>query len=91
MSSADPQVGADGERGGVVANLIGRHFVNSTQLWSVELFFFCMVIHLWDKFFMADIPGLRALPRHLGVHRIIWRTDTTRQSSQTRLPTKDIP
>src|SRR5690242_21282038 len=29
------------------------HFVNSTHLWSVELFFACMVIHLWGKFFMA--------------------------------------
>jgi hypothetical protein len=67
------------------------HFVNSTQLRSVELFSFCMVSHLWGKFCMADIPGLRELPRHLGVHRLIWRTDTTRQSSQTRLPTKDIP
>jgi ubiquinol-cytochrome c reductase cytochrome b subunit len=58
------------------------HFVNSTHLWSVELFFACMVIHLWGAFFMAAwrgrrvlpfIPGLRALPKHLGVHRLIWR------------------
>jgi quinol-cytochrome oxidoreductase complex cytochrome b subunit len=33
------------------------HFVNSTHLWSVELFFFCMVIHLWGKFFMAAFLG----------------------------------
>ena len=37
------------------------HFVNSTHLWSVELFFFCMVIHLWGKFFMAAWRGNRAL------------------------------
>ncbi len=29
------------------------HFVNSMHLWSTELFFFFMVIHLWAKFFMA--------------------------------------
>ena len=33
------------------------HFVNSTHLWSVELFFFSMVIHLWGKFFMAAWRG----------------------------------
>jgi len=37
------------------------HFVNSVHLWSVELFFFCMVIHLWGKFFMAAWRGRRAL------------------------------
>jgi ubiquinol-cytochrome c reductase cytochrome b subunit len=37
------------------------HFVNSMHLWSVELFFFCMVIHLWGKFFMAAWRGRRAL------------------------------
>jgi quinol-cytochrome oxidoreductase complex cytochrome b subunit len=37
------------------------HFVNSTHLWSVELFFFCMVIHLWGKFFMAAWRGKRGL------------------------------
>lgn len=37
------------------------HFVNSTHLWSVELFFFCMVVHLWGKFFMAAWRGKRAL------------------------------
>ncbi|MEO6943064.1 MAG: hypothetical protein ABI238_02385, partial [Terrimesophilobacter sp.] len=26
------------------------HFVNSLHLWSVEFFFFFMVIHLWGKF-----------------------------------------
>ena len=37
------------------------HFVNSLHLWSVELFFFFMVIHLWGKFFMAAWRGKRAL------------------------------
>jgi quinol-cytochrome oxidoreductase complex cytochrome b subunit len=36
------------------------HFVNSLHLWSVELFFFVMVIHLWGKFFMAAWRGRRA-------------------------------
>ncbi len=35
------------------------HFVNSLHLWSVELFFFVMVIHLWGKFFMAAWRGRR--------------------------------
>jgi quinol-cytochrome oxidoreductase complex cytochrome b subunit len=37
------------------------HFVNSLHLWSVELFFGFMVIHLWGKFFMAAWRGRRAL------------------------------
>jgi quinol-cytochrome oxidoreductase complex cytochrome b subunit len=37
------------------------HFFNSTHLWSVELFFMFMVIHLWGKFFMAAWRGGRAL------------------------------
>ena len=37
------------------------HFVNSTHLWSVELFFATMVIHLWGKFFMAAWRGKRGL------------------------------
>jgi quinol-cytochrome oxidoreductase complex cytochrome b subunit len=37
------------------------HFVNSTHLWSVELFFAFMVIHLWGKFFMAAWRGNRGL------------------------------
>jgi ubiquinol-cytochrome c reductase cytochrome b subunit len=37
------------------------HFVNSTHLWSVELFFAFMVIHLWGKFWMAAWRGRRAL------------------------------
>jgi ubiquinol-cytochrome c reductase cytochrome b subunit len=37
------------------------HFVNSMHLWSVELFFATMVIHLWGKFFMAAWRGHRGL------------------------------
>ena len=42
------------------ASTIG-HFVNSVHLWSVELFFATMVIHLWGKFFMASWRGNRGL------------------------------
>ena len=37
------------------------HFFNSLHLWSTELFFFFMVVHLWGKFFMAAWRGRRAL------------------------------
>ena len=37
----------------------GRFF-NSMHLWSTELFFFFMVVHLWAKFFMAAWRGKRA-------------------------------
>ncbi len=43
------------------------HFVNSMHLWSVELFFFFMVIHLWGKFFMAAWRGRRVLTWMSGV------------------------
>ena len=55
---------------GIVLALVGPQwyhvsaegrFVNSLHLWSVELFFFTMVIHLWGKFFMAAWRGKRAL------------------------------
>ena len=36
-------------------------FVNSLHLWSVELFMFFMVIHLWGKFFMAAWRGKRGM------------------------------
>ena len=45
---------------------VGR-YVNSTHLWSVELFFVFMVIHLWGKFFMAAWRGHRALTWMTGV------------------------
>ena len=37
---------------------IGRFF-NGMHLWSVELFFFFMVIHLWGKYWMAAWRGGR--------------------------------
>jgi quinol---cytochrome c reductase cytochrome b subunit, bacillus type len=43
------------------------HFVNSLHLWSVELFFAFMVIHLWGKFWMAAWRGGRALTWITGV------------------------
>lgn len=36
-------------------------YVNSVHLWSVELFFVFMVIHLWGKFWMAAWRGRRTL------------------------------
>jgi ubiquinol-cytochrome c reductase cytochrome b subunit len=36
------------------------HFFNSVHLWSVELFFFFMVIHLWAKYWMSAWRGGRA-------------------------------
>ena len=36
------------------------HFFNSIHLWSVELFFFAMVVHLWGKYWMAAWRGGRA-------------------------------
>ena len=43
------------------------HFVNSVHLWSVELFFAVMVIHLWGKFWMAAWRGHRGLTWVTGV------------------------
>ena len=43
------------------------HFVNSMHLWSVELFFASMVIHLWGKFWMAAWRGDRAVTWVTGV------------------------
>lgn len=36
------------------------HYLNSVHLWSVELFFFFMVVHLWGKFFMGAWRGGRS-------------------------------
>ena len=41
--------------------------MNSLHLWSVETFFFFMVIHLWGKFFMAAWRGNRRLTWMTGV------------------------
>jgi ubiquinol-cytochrome c reductase cytochrome b subunit len=43
------------------------HFVNSLHLWSVELFFAFMVVHLWGKFWMAAWRGKRGLTWITGV------------------------
>lgn len=43
------------------------HFVNSVHLWSVELFFMFMVVHLWGKFWMAAWRGRRAMTWISGV------------------------
>jgi hypothetical protein len=43
------------------------HFVNSVHLWSVELFFVFMVVHLWGKFWMAAWRGQRAMTWITGV------------------------
>lgn len=43
------------------------HFVNSAHLWSVELFFAFMVVHLWGKFWMAAWRGNRGLTWATGV------------------------
>ena len=43
------------------------HFVNSLHLWSVELFFGFMVVHLWGKFWMAAWRGFWAMTWITGV------------------------
>jgi quinol-cytochrome oxidoreductase complex cytochrome b subunit len=43
------------------------HFTNSVHLWSVELFFGFMVVHLWGKFWMAAWRGRRTLTWVTGV------------------------
>jgi ubiquinol-cytochrome c reductase cytochrome b subunit len=43
------------------------HFTNSVHLWSVELFFGFMVVHLWGKFWMAAWRGKRGLTWITGI------------------------
>ena len=43
------------------------HFFNSMHLWSVELFFVFMVVHLWGKFWMAAWRGKRTATWITGV------------------------
>jgi ubiquinol-cytochrome c reductase cytochrome b subunit len=43
------------------------HYTNSIHLWSVEIFFATMVIHLWGKFWMAAWRGNRTLTWITGV------------------------
>ena len=63
------------------------HFVNSVHLWSVELFFACMVIHLWGKFAMAAWRGKRALTWITGAVAFVGSIGTafTGYLSQTQL------
>ena len=43
------------------------HYVNSVHLWSVEMTFGFMVVHLWGKFWMAAWRGKRALTWITGI------------------------
>ena len=43
------------------------HFTNGVHLWSVELFFMFMVVHLWGKYWMAAWRGGRVLTWITGV------------------------
>ncbi len=43
------------------------HFVNSLHFWSVQVFFFFMVLHLWAKFFMGAYRDGRGKNWMLGV------------------------
>ena len=43
------------------------HFVNSVHLWSVELFFAFMAVHLWCQFWMASWRGRRGLTWITGI------------------------
>ena len=47
------------------------HFVNSLHMWSVELFFAFMVVHLWGKFWMAAWRGRRTLTWVTGVVALV--------------------
>ena len=43
------------------------HYINSVHLWSVDLFFIFMVVHLWGKFWMAAWRGKRTATWITGV------------------------
>src|ERR1035437_4877890 len=45
---------------------VGR-FVNSLHLWSVQVFFISMVLHLWGQYFMASWRDGRAKTWMVGV------------------------
>jgi ubiquinol-cytochrome c reductase cytochrome b subunit len=68
------------------------HFVNSLHLWSVEIFFFAMVIHLWGKFFMAAWRGGRAMTWMTGVVTFLASIGTafTGYASQTNFDSQWI-
>ena len=79
------------------------HFINSMHLWSVEIFFFSMVVHLWGKFFMAAWRGGRALTWMTGVRDVLRldrrrlhrlrqsRATSTRSGSRPRRRTASTP
>jgi quinol-cytochrome oxidoreductase complex cytochrome b subunit len=48
------------------ASSLGRFF-NSLHFWSVQLFFFFMVLHLWGQYFMAGWRDGRAATWMIGV------------------------
>ncbi len=68
------------------------HFVNSLHLWSVEIFFFAMVIHLWGKYFMAAWRGGRATTWMTGVVLFLTSVATafTGYASQTNFDSQWI-
>ncbi len=68
------------------------HFFNSLHLWSVELFFAFMVVHLWGKFWMAAWRGNRALTWMTGVLAFVGSIGTafTGYLSQTNLDSEWI-
>ncbi len=68
------------------------HFVNSLHLWSVEIFFFAMIVHLWGKFFMAAWRGGRTLTWVTGVVTFLTSVATafTGYVSQTNFDSQRI-
>ena len=68
------------------------HFANSLHLWSTEIFFAAMVVHLWGKFFMAAWRGKRALTWITGVTAFVGSIGTafTGYLSQTNFDSQWI-
>jgi quinol-cytochrome oxidoreductase complex cytochrome b subunit len=68
------------------------HFVNSMHLWSVEIMFFAMVVHLWGKYFMAAWRGGRTATWMTGVFLFLASIATafTGYASQTNFDSQWI-
>jgi ubiquinol-cytochrome c reductase cytochrome b subunit len=68
------------------------HYVNSVHLWSVEVFFAVMAIHLWGKFWMAAWRGGRALTWMTGMVALLAAVGTgfTGYLSQTNFDSQWI-
>jgi hypothetical protein len=68
------------------------HYVNSVHLWSVEIFFAVMAIHLWGKFWMAAWRGGRALTWMTGMVALLAAVGTgfTGYLSQTNFDSQWI-